>query len=222
MATGDMNPARTNRCQAFSVPELLIVVFCLALAAALLLPGLARSRARSSRITCVNHLKQIGLSFRTFALDDNDKFPMQVSVTNGGALESIPLGWVYPHFQVMSNELSTPRILVCPQDRRRTNAVSFGPGFGDHNISYFVGIDAVDTTPQMILAGDDNLMMSGKPAKPGLLDLWTNAPIAWSASRHVNQGNLCFADGSVQQASNVRLPLFLQSTGQATNRLLMP
>jgi prepilin-type processing-associated H-X9-DG protein len=216
-----MKPSRKAGGRAFTVPELVIVVFTLFFLAALFLPRLRRTHCNGG-VSCVNNLKQIGLSFRTFALDNNDKFPMLVSVTNGGAMESIPLGWVYPQFQAMSNELSTPRILVCPKDLRRTNATSFGPGFCNRNISYFVGLDAVDTSPQMILAGDDNLLLSGNPVKRGLVDLWTNAPVAWSRSRHVNQGNLCFADGSVQQVSNVRLPQFLQSSGQATNRLLMP
>src|SRR5258707_5813781 len=123
-----MKPSRKIGGRAFTVPELLIVVFTLFLLAALFVPHLGRQSHCNGGVRCVNNLKQIGLSFRTFALDNNDKFPMQVSVTNGGAMESIPLDWVYPHFQAMSNELSTPRILVCPQDLRRTNATSFGAG----------------------------------------------------------------------------------------------
>jgi prepilin-type processing-associated H-X9-DG protein len=214
-----MNPSRKTRRRAFTVPELLIVVFTLSVLAALIVPRLAWPRGcRAARITCVSNLGQIGMSFQVWALDNNGKYPMQVSVTNGGAMESIPLGLVYPQFQVMSNELSTPRILLCPNDTLRTNAAhSFGGALDDRNISYFVGVDAVDTAPQMFLAGDDNMLVGGKPANRGLLQLSTNPPVAWSTLRHAGKGNLCFADGSVQQVTSARL-----ASGMATNRLLMP
>jgi hypothetical protein len=76
--------------------------------------------------------------------------------------------------------------------------------------------------PDMLLSGDDNLLLSGQPVKRGLLELPTNAPVAWSASRHIKQGNLCLADGSVQQLSSAKLALSVQWSGVATNRLLMP
>jgi hypothetical protein len=76
--------------------------------------------------------------------------------------------------------------------------------------------------PDMLLAGDDNLLVSGQPVKPGLLELPTNAPVAWSASRHIKKGNLCLAEGSVQQLSSAKLALSVQWSGVATNRLLMP
>jgi hypothetical protein len=200
----------------------LIAVFTLSVLAALIVPGLARQKRIGCALNCFNNLKQIGLSFRTWALDNGDKYPMQVSVTNGGAMETIPLGWVYPQFQVMSNELSAPKILVCPQDQCRTGAPSFASSFDNRNISYFVGIDAVDTSPQMLLAGDDNLLVGGKRVKRGLLQLWTNTPVRWSSTRHVSGGNVCLSDGSVQQFSRTRLTMALSGTGMATNRLLMP
>lgn len=217
-----MNRSPKTRGSAFTVLELLIVVFCLSLIALVVLPARAANRAHSRRIRCVGNLKQIGLAFRTWSLPSGDAFPMATSGTNGGTRELIASGWVYPHFLAMSNELSTPMILVCPEDRLRTSARSFTSRFDDRNVSYFVGVDAADTTPDMLLSGDDNLLLSGRPVKRGLLELPTNAPVAWSAIRHVKQGNLCLADGSVQQLSSAKLALSVQCSGVATNRLLMP
>jgi type II secretory pathway pseudopilin PulG len=200
-----MNRSPIPRGRAFTLPELLILAFCLSLIAVLVLPALAANRAHSRRIQCVENLKQIGLAFRAWSPS-----------------KSIASDSVYLHFQAMSNELSTPAVLVCPEDPQRSRARSFGPGFDDRNISYFVGVDAVDTMPDMLLAGDDNLLVSGQPVKPGLLELPTNAPVAWSASRHIKKGNLCLADGSVQQLSSAKLALSVQWSGMATNRLLMP
>jgi len=186
-------------------------------------------------MSCVNNLKQVGLSFRQWALDNNDKNPMRVSVTNGGTMELIGNGNVFVHFLVMSNELNTPKVLFCPQESNpkrqpaTTFASSISPGAlysipftNDLSVTYFVGVDAVDTSPQMFLAGDDNLTIRGVRVKRGLLSLWTNTPVAWTKDRHVNQGNICLADGSVRGFNNQTLARAFQSTGVVTNRLAMP
>jgi prepilin-type processing-associated H-X9-DG protein len=74
----------------------------------------------------------------------------------------------------------------------------------------------------MFLTGDDNLTIRGVRAKRGTLSLSTNTPIAWTKDRHVNQGNVCLADGSVQGLNNQALTLAFQSTGVVTNRIAFP
>ena len=88
--------------------EVLLTVGVLVLLASLLLPSLSRGGS-SKRIVCVNNLKQVGLSFRIWYGESVDRFPMQVSLTNGGTLELVRRGAVWPHFLVMSNELDTPK-----------------------------------------------------------------------------------------------------------------
>jgi prepilin-type processing-associated H-X9-DG protein len=80
---------------------------------------------------CINNLKQIGLAFREWALDHNDQFPFNVPTNAGGTLEFCALDkegfdrHAALHFQVMSNELNTPLMLICPKDRSRKAATSF-------------------------------------------------------------------------------------------------
>jgi hypothetical protein len=125
----------------------------------MLLPALTRAKGRAQRINCVNNLKQIGLAFRTWELDNNEQFPFNVSTNKGGTLELCLPGedgfdqnsWL--HFQVMSNELSTPKILLCPADATKQAASDF-----DHlhalNVTYQVhsGAEVSDANPQLILA----------------------------------------------------------------------
>jgi prepilin-type processing-associated H-X9-DG protein len=122
----------------------------------------------------------------------------------------------------MSNELSTPRILICPADADHACATNFGAGFKNSHISYFVGLDATETNSQAFLSGDDNFAISRVPVNSGLLELSTNAPIAWTAARHKFAGNIGLADGSVQQLSQNGLRQAVQQTGVATNRLAIP
>jgi prepilin-type processing-associated H-X9-DG protein len=188
----------------------------------MLLPALAKAKRRTSKVGCVNCLKQIGIAYRVWANDNGDKYPMQVSGTIGGAMELVATGNVAACFQVMSNQLSTPELLICPQDTKSIPATNFGPGFNNSNVSYFVGLDADQTNLQIFLSGDDNFAIGGIPVKSGLLQLWTNTPIAWTKARHKFVGNILLADGSVQQLTTKGLQQTLRQTGVATNRLAIP
>jgi prepilin-type processing-associated H-X9-DG protein len=201
--------------------ELLIVIAIIGILLTAFLPALAKRKARSSRIGCTNNLKQIGLSFKQWAFDNGDKYPMQVSVANGGALELIASSNIHAIFLVMSNELNTPKILCCPEDTNRTAATNFN-SFRNRNLSYFVGLDANDTYPQTILSGDDNFAINGVKLRSGLVLFSTNDTAAWLPTRHVNQGNVLLADGSVQGSSSTLLNATLRFSAIATNRLLMP
>jgi type II secretory pathway pseudopilin PulG len=219
-----MKPRFSNqRNHALTLVEVLVVIAVLVAVAALLLPGLAASRRKSNRINCVSNLKQIGLACRIWEGDNGDKYPMFVSVTNGGAMELAATGNVAAVFQAMSNELSTPKLLVCPNDDSRTAATNFTTGFNASRISYFVSLDVTnETSPQTFLSGDDNFEIGGALVKSGLLELSTNAPISWTAARHKFVGNIGLADGSVQQTTQNGLRQALQKTGLATNRLAIP
>ena len=204
-----------------TVIEAVILIFVLAILVTLLIPTMSR-RDGAQRINCINNLRQIALSHRQWALDNNDRFPMKVSITSTGAMEWMEQGIAWPVYQVMSNELSTPKILVCPEDQTRTSARSFGQNLDRTNLSYFVGADADETEPHKMLVGDSNLEADGAPIPAGVLTLLTNRLVGWSAKRHKFQGNVGLADGSVQGFSNKRLRQALPSMGNTTNRVLLP
>ncbi len=200
--------------------EVLVIIAVLAVVVAVLLPAIATTKKRSSKIGCVNDLKQIGLAFRIWSGDNGDKYPMEVSVTNGGAMELAALGNAAAVFQVMSNELSTPKLLICPKDAKRSYATNFSGAFSATNISYFVGLDANMISQQAFHSGDRNIV--GGIMKNGVLEITTNHPVGWSSELHGGAGNILTADGSVQAVSNSGLTNLIQQTGLATNRLAIP
>ena len=112
-----------QRNRALTFPEVLVVVAILVVFVYMFLPVLAqniRGRNRSRGIFCVLNLNQVNLSFRIWEGDHDNKYPMGISVTNGGAMETTATGDVVNCYRVMSNELSTPMILVCPADWKKT------------------------------------------------------------------------------------------------------
>ncbi len=211
--------------------DLLVGIAFLVLLAAVVPAALPRRHHYGPRINCTCNLKQVGLSFMQWGLDHQDRFPMEVSVANGGTKEFVNSGVVWVHFMVMSNELNTPKVLFCPADegRRETAANTFGsatcqgqvPFTNDNNVSYFVGIDAVQTNTTMFLTGDRNLTNSANRNRR-LVQFPTNQLAGWTHDLHGRMGNVGLADGSVQQLTTSRLRLALIETGVATNRLAMP
>jgi type II secretory pathway pseudopilin PulG len=211
-----------NRTSGMTLFEVGVAIALVMILAVLLLPWLATSRRRASRISCAYNLKQVGLCYRIWAGDNSDTYPMGISVTNGGSMETVLTGNVVHTFLVMSNELSTPKILVCTEDSAHF-ATNLFSDLTNTNISYFVGIDVTnDLNPNLIISGDANFEIGGMPVKSGLSEMSSGPPVRWSATRHITYGYIGLADGSVQSANNSSLTNWFQRTGLATNRLAIP
>jgi hypothetical protein len=202
--------------------EVGVVLAIVLLLAAVLLPALSRAERKTSRIGCINNLMQVDIAYRVWEGDNGDIFPMGISVATGGSREMAQTGNVVLNFQVMSNELGTPKILCCPNDTNRTPSLDF-PSLANSNVSYFVAVDTTNAlNPRALLSGDSNFEIKGVPMKSGLLSVWTNDPVTWSAARHVHDGNLGLADGSAQAVTSAQLPNIFEDTGVETNRLAIP
>ena len=200
---------------AFTLVELLTVIAIIGILAALLLPVLEGGKARAKLVGCQNNLGQLGLAFHSFSHEHASKFPMQVSVAQGGTLELGQNGYLingefyfaYRNFQSLADDLVTPSILICPTDTRlpATNFISVR----NKNLSYFVGVNADYNQPESVLAGDRNLRVgAGQSIYPGAGQL-----LRWSEIMHRFKGNLLFADGHVEESKGFSLAGAPGSTG---------
>lgn len=144
------------------------------------LQELEKAREKAQRIACINNMKQMGLAARVWATDNDDVLP--------------------PDILSMTNELVTPKILICPADTTRTVATGWGE-FGAGNVSYeFLAPSASETEPTRVafrcpIHGSvtlvDGSVQQLEPQSPRLTNvngkLYLGAPVAASPSSTVRQ-----------------------------------
>jgi prepilin-type N-terminal cleavage/methylation domain-containing protein len=223
----DMNVKMPNkRTRGMTLLETLVVMVLLAILVAMLAPAFSRP-SQSSRIACRHNLKQIGAAFQSWAEDNLNAYPMELSTNEGGTQEYAFGPEVFRHFQAMQNELGqSPKVVLCPADMERFPAINFND-FNNSNLSYFVGttVSATNENMDLFLCGDRNIT-NGSIPRPNPMELTTNDLAGWIIDNHGGAqspaGNILFSDYSVNWLSTPALRQALQKPGVAPAVVAVP
>lgn len=247
-----MRNSSLRRQAGFTLVDLVMVLCMSALLLTIYLfikPPPNRRHVGHTRIRCVNNLRQVGLAYRIWSNEHEERFPWELAQAKGGIVPNAgqvgrDYGELAHAFLALSNELTVPNVLVCPSDQKMkadgfdvTASIPFG-GSGlrnsSSNLSYLAGWDANETLPQTILVGDPNFVdalptgdgdagVSGKAKSFSIAQAGRTSVVEkgvkWNTALHNGVGNLGLSDGSAHQVSTPQLNTMLASAVTATNRL---
>ena len=110
----------TTQRKGFTLIELLVVIAIIAILASLLLPALARSKAKANNVKCISNQKQIGLAFMMYTGDNDESYPTLTNwATSGGkqGKSSLYSGRTLPQHRPLNKYAASAGVFLCPSDK---------------------------------------------------------------------------------------------------------
>ncbi len=129
----------------FTLIELLVSVGIISLLAALLLPVLSRARESAQRASCTNNLRQIGIAFQLYLLENYDTYPAADDPVSLSPYYWLWMGrgWRTKLTEYIPGNEDNPGVFWCPSDPR--SVTQYGSTSYAYSMAFYHSPEQIDS-----------------------------------------------------------------------------